>query len=82
MKAFNTIFGGMLDRDTALDAFYAGDGAEAKAEVAEFSASLGLRGRDAEGLAMAHALEWAGILLVGLAKNGAGFDVALKAEVR
>jgi hypothetical protein len=26
---------------------------------------------------MAHVLEGAGILLVGLARNGAGFDVAL-----
>ena len=29
---------------------------------------------------MAHALEWAGILLVGVASNGAGFDVALGAR--
>ena len=31
---------------------------------------------------MAHALEWAGILLVGVASNGAGFDIALGVEVR
>jgi hypothetical protein len=31
---------------------------------------------------MAHALEWAGILLVGLAAHGAGFDLALAAQVR
>jgi hypothetical protein len=30
---------------------------------------------------MAYVLEWAGILLVGLAQNGAGFDIALGAEV-
>jgi 8-hydroxy-5-deazaflavin:NADPH oxidoreductase len=30
---------------------------------------------------MTHALEWAGMLLVGVARNGAGFDVALGAEV-
>lgn len=26
---------------------------------------------------MAHALEWASILLVGVARSGAGFDLAL-----
>jgi hypothetical protein len=30
---------------------------------------------------MAYVLEWASILLMGLARNGAGFDVALGAEV-
>jgi hypothetical protein len=30
---------------------------------------------------MTHALEWAGILLVGLASNGAGFDIALGADI-
>jgi hypothetical protein len=30
---------------------------------------------------MALVLEWAGILLTGLAQNGAGFDLALGAEV-
>jgi hypothetical protein len=29
---------------------------------------------------MAHALEWAGLLLVGVAGNGAGFDIALGAD--
>jgi len=31
---------------------------------------------------MASAVEWTGILLIGLARNGAGFDIALGAEVR
>lgn len=31
---------------------------------------------------MAHALEWAGLLLVGIARGGAGFDLALGAEAR
>ena len=82
VKAFNTIFGGVLADDKPLDAFFAGDSAEAKARVAAFLESLDMRARDAGGLAMAHALEWAGILLVGLANNGAGFDVALRAEAR
>ena len=30
---------------------------------------------------MATALEWTGILLMGLAQNGAGFNLALNAEV-
>jgi hypothetical protein len=29
---------------------------------------------------MAWVLEWAGLLLVGLARNGAGFDIALGAK--
>jgi hypothetical protein len=31
---------------------------------------------------MTYVLEWTGILLMGLARNGAGFDLALGAEVR
>ena len=77
VKAFNTIFGGVLAEDKPMDAFFAGDSAEAKAQVAAFLESLGMRPLDAGALEMAHALEWAGILLVGLAGNGAGFDVAL-----
>ena len=54
--------------------------AEAKERVAEFLTSLDMRPLDAGDLQMAHALEWAGILLVGLASNGAGFDIAFGAE--
>jgi predicted dinucleotide-binding enzyme len=81
VKAFNTILGGVLAQDKPLDAFFAGDSAEAKTRVAEFLQSLDLRPLDAGGFEMTHALEWAGILLVGLASNGAGFDLALAAEV-
>ncbi|GIM88230.1 NADPH-dependent F420 reductase [Paractinoplanes toevensis] len=81
VKAFNSIFRGVLAGDRPLDVFFAGDGAEAKARVAAFVESLDMRPLDAGGLEMAHALEWAGLLLVGLARNGAGFDVALGAEV-
>ena len=80
VKAFNTIFGGVIAEDTSVDLFFAGDSAEAKARVAEFLESLGMRPLDAGGLGMAHALEWAGILLVGVARNGAGFDIALGAR--
>ncbi|WP_033345843.1 NADPH-dependent F420 reductase [Catenuloplanes japonicus] len=77
VKAFNTIFGGVIAEDGPLDAFFAGEDADAKARVAAFLESLGMRPRDAGGLELTHALEWAGFLLVGLADNGAGFDAAL-----
>jgi 8-hydroxy-5-deazaflavin:NADPH oxidoreductase len=82
VKAVNTIFGHVLVRDTSLDAFLAGDSTQAKASVAEFLASLGMRPLDAGALQMAHALEWAGLLLVGVARSGAGFDLALGVEAR
>lgn len=81
VKAFNTLFGEVLKQDKPVDGFFAGDSAEAKTEVAAFIESLGLRPRDAGGLGMAHSLEWAGLLLVGVARNGAGFSLALATEV-
>ena len=82
VKAFNSIFGGVLAEDKPVDVFFAGDSAEAKARFAAFLESLAMRPLDAGGLEMAYALESAGLLLVGLARNGAGFDLALGAEVR
>ncbi len=82
VKAFNTIFGGVIAEDKPVDVFFAGDSVEAKARFAAFVESLDMRARDTGGLEMAYALEWAGILLVGLASNGAGFDIALGVEVR
>ena len=81
VKAFNTIFGGVIAEDKPLDAFFAGDDVEAKTRVSAFLESLDMRALDAGPLEMAHALEWAGILLVGVANNGAGFDIALGAKV-
>ena len=81
LKAFNTIFRGVLADDKPLDVLFAGDDAEAKTRFAEFLQSLGLRPRDTGGLDMTYVLEWAGILIMGLARNGAGFDVALGAEI-
>ena len=81
VKAFNTIFGHVLAQDKPLDVFFAGDSTQAKARVAALLESLDMRPLDAGGLEMASVLEWAGILLVGLARNGAGFDIALGAEV-
>jgi 8-hydroxy-5-deazaflavin:NADPH oxidoreductase len=81
VKAFNSILRGVLAAGKPLDVFFAGDSAEAKARFAAFVESLDMRALDAGGLEMAYVLEWAGILLVGLARNGAGFDIALGAEV-
>jgi predicted dinucleotide-binding enzyme len=80
VKAFNTIFGGVIAEDKVMDAFFAGDDADAKTRVSAFLESLNMRALDVGPLEMAHALEWAGILLVGMANNGAGFDVALGAR--
>jgi predicted dinucleotide-binding enzyme len=82
VKALNSLFGHVLAQGKPLDAFLAGDSAEAKARVTAFLESLDLRPLDAGGLAMAYALEWAGILLMGLARSGGGFDLALGAEAR
>jgi predicted dinucleotide-binding enzyme len=81
VKALNTVFGHIIAKDKPLDAFFAGDSAEAKARVAAFLESLDFRPLDAGGLEMTYVLEWAGILLMGLARNGAGFDLALGAQV-
>jgi 8-hydroxy-5-deazaflavin:NADPH oxidoreductase len=79
VKAFNSIFSGVIAEEKPLDVLFAGDSAEAKAAVAELLESLDMRPLDAGGLEIAYALEWAGILLVGVARNGAGFDIALGA---
>jgi predicted dinucleotide-binding enzyme len=79
VKAFNSILRGVLAQDQPVDAFLAGDNPAAKARVAAFMESVDMRALDAGGLGMAHALEWAGVLLVGVASNGAGFDIALGA---
>jgi predicted dinucleotide-binding enzyme len=81
VKAFNSIFRHIIAEDKPLDVFFAGDSADAKAALAAFLQSLDMRPLDAGGLEMTYVLEWAGILIMGLARNGAGFDVALGAEV-
>lgn len=71
VKAFNTIFRDVLEKGRP-DVFFAGDDPQAKADVAAFIESLGLRPLDVGGLKMAHWLEGAGVLTVGLAGNGIG----------
>ena len=72
VKAFNTLFRDVLAAGGPLDVFVAGDDAKAKASVSAFIASLGLRPLDVGDLIMAHFLEGAGLLSVGLANNGVG----------
>jgi 8-hydroxy-5-deazaflavin:NADPH oxidoreductase len=82
VKAFNTIFGHVLAKGGRLDAFIAADDAEAKARVSTFLESLGLRPLDVGGLSMAATLEALGLMMIGLAKNGAGsWDIAMKVEI-
>ena len=82
VKAFNTTFGVVLAQGRPLDVFIAGDDARAKAGVAEFIESLNLRPLDVGDLNMAHWLEGAGLVMMGLARHGVGnFDFALGATV-
>jgi predicted dinucleotide-binding enzyme len=82
VKAFNTIFGHVLAKGGRLDAFIAADDPEAKARVSTFIESLGLRPLDVGGLHMAATLEALGLMMIGLAKNGAGtWDIALNVDL-
>src|SRR3954453_6450222 len=77
MKAFNTIFRNVLEEGRP-HVFISGDDAQAKAGVAAFIESLGLRPLDAGSLKMAHWLEGMGLVTVGPAGNGVGhWDFAL-----
>jgi len=77
VKAFNTIFRHVLEKGRP-DVFIAGDDAQAKAGVEAFIESLGLRPLDVGGLKMAHWLEGAGLVVMGLARHGVGnWDFAL-----
>ncbi|MGA8132684.1 MAG: NAD(P)-binding domain-containing protein [Pseudomonas gingeri] len=82
VKAFNTLFGHVLAKGERLDAFIAADDAHAKARVSTFLESLGLRPLDVGGLQMAQTLEALGLMMIGLAKNGAGsWDIAMKVDI-
>jgi predicted dinucleotide-binding enzyme len=77
VKGFNTIFRNVLENGRP-NVFIAGDDAQAKAGVAVFIESLGLRPLDVGGLKMAHWLEGMGLVTMGLAGNGVGhWDFAL-----
>ena len=75
VKAFNTIFASrhadQVEAGRPLDAFVAGDDAEAKATVGELASSLGYRVVDAGSLRMARSLEEMAFLNISLnAANG------------
>lgn len=72
VKAFNTIFRDVLAAGGPLDVFLAGEDVSAKAAVSAFVTSLGMRPLDTGGLHMAHWLEGAGLLSVGLGRFGVG----------
>jgi predicted dinucleotide-binding enzyme len=82
VKAFNTLFAGVLADGTAaghpVDVFIAGDDADAKAAVSSFIASLGLRPVDTGDLAFAHWLEGAGLLILGQAVQHENFSLTIK----
>jgi predicted dinucleotide-binding enzyme len=82
VKAFNTLFGHVLSRGGRLDAFFAADDVHVKTRIAAYLASIGLRPLDIGGLHMAQTLEALGLLLIGVARNGAGtFDIALNIDI-
>ncbi|CDM62999.1 MULTISPECIES: NADPH-dependent F420 reductase [Rhizobium] len=82
VKAFNTIFGHVLAKGGRLDAFIAADDADAKTRVSTFLESLDLRPLDIGGLHMAQTLESLGLMMIGLAKNGADtWDFALNVDI-
>lgn len=77
VKAFNTVFRHVLEKGRP-DVFIAGDSTQAKVSVKAFVESLGLRPLDVGSLKMAHWLEGAGVVTVGLANHGVGnLDFAL-----
>jgi len=82
VKAFNTLFGPVLAQHGRLDALIAADDGDSKSRVSAFLESIGLRPLDVGGLHMAGTLEAVGLMLIGLAKNGAGtFDIALTIDI-
>jgi predicted dinucleotide-binding enzyme len=81
VKAFNTLFRDVLASGGPRDVFMAGDNANAKASVSAFITSLGHRPRDIGDLSMAHWLEGASLIEMGLARNGLGFGISLGVDL-
>jgi 8-hydroxy-5-deazaflavin:NADPH oxidoreductase len=81
VKAFNTLFRDVLAAGGPLDVFMAGDDAQAKASLSAFITSLGLRPQDAGDLSMAHWLEGAGLLAVGVGRSAGNFNFSLGVNV-
>jgi predicted dinucleotide-binding enzyme len=81
VKAFNTLFRDVLASGGPRDVFMAGDDAQAKTSVATFISSLGHVPRDTGDLSMAHWLEGAGLIEMGLARSGLGFSISLGVDL-
>ena len=81
VKAFNTLFRDVLASGGPRDVFMAGDDAKAKASVSTFITSLGHRPRDTGDLTMAHWLEGASLIEMGLARSGLGFGLSLGVDL-
>jgi predicted dinucleotide-binding enzyme len=81
VKAFNTLFRDVLASGGPRDVFMAGDDVKAKASVSAFITSLGHRPRDTGDLSMAHWLEGASLLEMGLAQNGLGWNLSLGVDL-
>jgi len=81
VKGFNTLFSQIVASGEPADVFFAGDDAKAKAGVSTLITSLGLRPRDAGDLSMAHWLEGAGLLEMGLARGGLGIGFSLGVNI-
>jgi predicted dinucleotide-binding enzyme len=76
VKAFNTLFRDVL-AGGGVDVFMAGGDAQTKASVSAFIKSLGLRPQDTGDLSMAHWLEGAGLLAMGLGRTTGDFNFSL-----
>ncbi|SDZ57052.1 NADPH-dependent F420 reductase [Herbiconiux ginsengi] len=81
VKAFNTLFRDVLASGGPRDVFMAGDSADAKASLAAFITLIGHRPRDVGDLGMAHWLEGASLLEMGLARSGLGFGLSLGVDL-
>jgi predicted dinucleotide-binding enzyme len=81
VKAFNTLFRDVLASGGPRDVFMAGNSAQAKASLAAFITSIGHRPRDVGDLGMAHWLEGASLLEMGLARHGLGFSLSLGVDL-
>lgn len=82
LKAFNTLFAAVLaaggTSGQPADVFIAGDDATAKATLASFVESLGLRPVDTGPLSFAHWLEGVGLLILGQGIARGDFSLSVK----
>jgi predicted dinucleotide-binding enzyme len=81
VKAFNTLFRDVLASGGPRDVFMAGDDANAKADLSTLITSFGHRPQDTGDLSMAHWLEGASLIEMGLARNGQGFSLSLGVDL-